>query len=201
VCLKSRKNFFITLRDEEIREQMEQKPYDILNRPSLEEFKNQEKYPVVLVLDNLRSGLNIGSAFRTGDAFGIQSIELCGICATPPHKEILKTALGATNSVNWNYHQSTEECLGSLKQIGFKLMAVEMTTGSVSLEDCNFEVNQKTALVFGNEVMGIDKPVLELCDGAIEIPQIGTKHSFNISVSLGIVLWEYFRQVRKVRNA
>lgn len=180
---------------------MEQKPYDILNRPSLEEFKTQEKYPVMLVLDNLRSGLNIGSAFRTGDAFGIEGILLCGICATPPHKEILKTALGATNSVMWNYHQDTAECIRSLRSKDYRVLAVEMTTGSISLEQKVFSAQEPTALVFGNEVMGIDKDILALCDGAIEIPQVGTKHSFNISVSLGIVLWEYFRQVRSQNNA
>ena len=180
---------------------MEQKPYDILNRPSLETYKVQEKYPVVLILDNLRSGLNIGSAFRTGDAFGIESIHLCGICATPPHKEILKTALGATNSVDWKYFTTTSESIATLKLAQYKIMAVEMTTNSTSLEDVAFEPEGALALVFGNEVMGIDMEILGMCDGALEIPQVGTKHSFNISVSLGIVLWEYFRQIRKQKNA
>lgn len=179
---------------------MEQTPYTILNRPSVDEFKKQDKYPVVLVLDNLRSGLNIGSAFRTGDAFGIESIQLCGICATPPHKEILKTALGATNSVAWEYHATTAECLKALKEKNYLIIAIEITTESVSLELQKFELSQPVALVFGNEVMGIPVETLALCDAAIEIPQVGTKHSFNISVSLGIVLWEYFRQIRLAQH-
>lgn len=179
---------------------MEQTPYTVLNRVTVDDFKLQDKYPVTLVLDNLRSGLNIGSAFRTGDAFGIKSIELCGICATPPHKEILKTALGSTNSVDWHYHPTTEECLKSLKEKNYLIIAIEITTESVSLEDHKFEISQPVALVFGNEVAGIPAETLALCDAAIEIPQVGTKHSFNISVSLGIVLWEYFRQIRLVQH-
>ena len=178
---------------------MEQKSYDVLNRVSVDTFRKQDKYPLILVLDNLRSGLNIGSAFRTGDAFGIQSIELCGNSATPPHKEILKTALGATNSVQWNYHEFTASCIERLKDQGYGIVAVEMTTDSVSLEDKIF-THTPLALVFGNEVMGLSKEILALCDSSIEIPQVGTKHSFNISVSLGIVLWEYFRQIRSVSN-
>jgi len=175
---------------------VEQKNYDILNRLSVDEYQNLDKFPVIVVLDNLRSGLNIGSAFRTGDAFAIDGIELCGICATPPNKEILKTALGATESVRWQYHASTEECLRLLKSQGYQIVAVETTTASVSLEAAQFSRETRLAFVFGNEVNGISAGVLSLCDHSVEIPQLGTKHSFNVSVSLGIVLWEYFRQIR-----
>ncbi len=175
---------------------MKQKSYDALNRLSVEDYKGMEKLPVVIVLDNLRSGLNIGSAFRTADAFAVTSIELCGICATPPNREILKTALGATESVQWRYHDSTADCIRQLKTVGYSIFAVETATNSVSLEKIVFGAESKTAIVFGNEVKGIDEAILTLCDGAIEIPQLGTKHSFNVSVSLGIVMWEYFRQIK-----
>lgn len=176
---------------------MEQKPYEILNRSSVEEFRKKDKVPARVVLDNVRSGLNVGAVFRSADAFGIIGINLCGITVSPPHREILKTALGATMSVDWTYHAKVEDCITKLKQDGFRVMAVETATGATSLEHCTFDESAKFAFVFGNEVEGINNKVLALCDGAIEIPQVGTKHSFNISVSLGIVLWEYFRQFRK----
>jgi len=179
---------------------LKQKSYDILGRSSIEDYKNQEKYPAVIVLDNLRSGLNIGSAFRTCDAFAVRSIELCGICATPPNKEILKTALGATDSVQWNHHKDSISCINHLKEEGYHIWAIETATESISLEKVSFTVKQKVAFVFGNEVMGINDDVMAHCDGAIEIPQIGTKHSFNVSVSIGIILWEYFRQIRNYGN-
>ena len=175
---------------------MKQKTYEVLNRYSVDEFQRLKKLPVVIVLDNLRSGLNIGSAFRTADAFAVSSIELCGICAIPPNREILKTALGATESVQWRYHDSTKDCIRQLKSEGFGIFAIEIATDSISLEKISFDAESKTAIVFGNEVNGISEDVLGLCDGAIEIPQLGTKHSFNVSVSLGIVLWEYYRQIK-----
>jgi len=175
---------------------LKQKSYDILDRPSLSTFKEMVKFPVRVVLDNLRSGLNIGSAFRTGDAFAIEGIELCGICATPPNKEILKTALGSTDSVKWNHYPSTQECLEKLKENGYTIIAIETATESISLQEIQFDKAEKLAFIFGNEVNGINDEVMSFCDKSIEIPQLGTKHSFNVSVSIGIVLWEYIRQIK-----
>ncbi len=163
-----------------------------LNRLSLEEFKKAEKKPLVIVLDNVRSLHNVGSVFRTADAFLVKKIYLCGITGTPPNKEIYKTALGATNSLDWEYHKTTYNCVLELKQKGYKIAAVEQAVGSVFLNEFKWDKNN-LALIFGNEVNGVDEDVMKLIDYCIEIPQFGSKHSFNISISAGIVLWELLK--------
>lgn len=161
-----------------------------LGRKSIEEFKQAEKTPIVLVLDNVRSLNNVGSAFRTADAFLIESICLCGVTGTPPNKEIEKTALGATETVSWKQYASTIDCLNELKKNGYKVYAIEQVENSIFLQDFKVNSKEKIALIFGNEVYGVEQEVIDICDGSIEIPQLGTKHSLNISVSLGIVVWE-----------
>ncbi|QNF31668.1 RNA methyltransferase [Adhaeribacter swui] len=168
-----------------------------LNRVSVEEFKEQEKLPVVLVLDNVRSLHNVGSAFRTADAFAISKIYLCGITGTPPHKEITKTALGATESVDWEHVTNTAELAQQLKAEGYQLIAIEQADHSVSLADFIPAANKKYALVFGNEVFGVEDEVMELADTVIEIPQFGTKHSLNISVAVGVVTWDFLSKLLK----
>lgn len=168
-----------------------------LNRKSLEEFKQAKKRPIVLVLDNVRSLNNVGSAFRTGDAFLVEALYLCGSTGTPPNKEIEKTALGATESVNWQYFKSTEEAIQELKSKDFKIYAVEQASESIALNNFVY-TGEKTALVFGNEVYGVEQDIIDSCDGVIEIPQEGTKHSLNISVTVGIVLWEMLRTNNKI---
>lgn len=167
-----------------------------LNRSTAAEFKQQEKHPIVLVLDNIRSGLNVGSAFRTGDAFALEKIYLCGITARPPHKEILKTAIGATESMDWEYTEKTSDLVTDLKKNGYKVWAVEQAEGSTALQDFPSQTDDKIALIFGNEVKGVSNEVMNLVDGSIEIPQFGTKHSLNISVCLGITVWEIFRKMK-----
>jgi len=167
-----------------------------LNRLSVDEFKNSEKTPIVVVLDNIRSLNNIGSVFRTSDAFLVEKIILCGITAKPPHKDIHKTALGATDSVQWEYVEETTEAINKLKNEGFMVLSVEQTEKAVMLQDFEVEKNKKYAVVFGHEVKGVQQDVVNISDFAIEIPQYGTKHSFNISVSAGIVLWELFRKIK-----
>jgi tRNA G18 (ribose-2'-O)-methylase SpoU len=164
-----------------------------LNRKSVQEFKSSGKTPIVVVLDNVRSLNNIGSIFRTADAFLLESIYLCGISATPPHKEIHKTALGAEDTVEWKYFEDTNSAIETLKNKGYVLVAIEQTENSISLEKFPIDPIQKYALVFGNEVKGIQQEVINCCKQCVEIPQFGTKHSFNISVSAGIVLWECYR--------
>ncbi len=171
-----------------------------LGRISVEQFKQQPKVPVVVVLDNVRSGLNVGSVFRTSDAFRIQKIYLCGITAKPPNREINKTALGATESVDWEYFDDTAVLVRELRQQGFTILAVEQTENSVKLQDFRLDPSAKYALIFGNEVKGVQQNVIDLCDLALEIPQFGTKHSLNISVSAGIVIWEFVRQGRFLFN-
>ena len=166
-----------------------------LGRISVEEFKKEAKTPIVLVLDNIRSMSNIGSMFRTADAFRLERIFLCGITAVPPHREINKTALGATQSVDWQYKESTVDCVKSLKENGYQVFSLEQTENSVMLQDFKFSGN-KTAIVLGNEVDGVQHEVIDVCDEVIEIPQFGTKHSFNVSVSCGIVLWEMIKQIK-----
>jgi 23S rRNA (guanosine2251-2'-O)-methyltransferase len=168
---------------------------DELNRLSVEEFQRTSKLPVVVVLDNIRSCHNIGSVFRTCDALLMEKIFLCGITATPPNKEIHKAALDAEKSVIWEYSQETEDVVFRLKEEGYKVFAVEQVQNSIMLPDFDPSANEKVALVFGNEVKGVQQSVIDICDGAIEIPQFGTKHSFNISVSAGIVLWEVARKL------
>lgn len=164
---------------------------DELNRISAEQFKEEANENIVLVLDNIRSMNNIGSAFRTADAFKVGKIYLCGITAVPPHREIHKTALGATESVSWEYITQVNEAVDSLKNQGYQIIAVEQTNQSIYLQDFQPKKNEKYAFVFGNEAFGVSDEVLPLCDISLEIPQFGTKHSFNIVVSLGIVLWHY----------
>ncbi|MCO4291387.1 RNA methyltransferase [Solitalea sp. MAHUQ-68] len=164
---------------------------DELNRVSVEEFKEQEKLPIVVVLDNVRSMNNIGSIFRTSDAFALEGIYLCGITAQPPHREIEKTALGATQSVDWYYFQSTEEAVADLHAEGYEVLAIEQAENSVMLQEFEPSKDKKYALIFGNEVNGVGDEVMKMVDKCIEIPQFGTKHSFNIVVSMGIVGWDF----------
>lgn len=166
-----------------------------LDRKSLEEFKQADKSPVIVVLDNVRSLNNIGSVFRTSDALLVEAIYLCGITATPPHRELHKTALGAEDSVKWKYFKNTEEAVKELKEKNFEIFSVEQTENSTSLEKFKVVTNQKYALIFGNEVKGVQQKIVDMSSGCIEIPQFGTKHSFNISVSCGIVLWDLFSKM------
>jgi len=163
-----------------------------LERLSIEEFKHSEKNKIILVLDNVRSLNNVGSVFRTCDAFLVEEIMLCGVTGIPPNKEIEKTALGSTSTVKWTYHKTTLEAVEILKQKNFKVFSVEQAVNSISL-NCFENKNEAVAMIFGNEVYGVEQEVINVCDGVIEIPQLGTKHSLNISVSVGIVLWELIR--------
>lgn len=174
---------------------MRKKTMQELNRPSPEVFQQKARNPITLVLDNVRSGMNVGSAFRTADGFGLERVLLCGITAVPPHREILKTALGATETVPWEYHQNPVEALLALKEKGCRIIAVEQAEGSVLLQNFSVSPGQAYALVFGNEVNGVSEEVMAIVDGAIEIPQSGSKHSLNIAVCVGIVAWELVRQV------
>ena len=167
-----------------------------LNRVDIATFKQQEKTPVVLILDNVRSALNVGSAFRTADAFALEKIYLCGITATPPHREILKTAIGATDAVEWEYVKSTTELVVQLKQAGYQIIGVEQAEESVMLQDFEAKNEQSYALVFGNEVKGVANEVMQQLDVCLEVPQFGTKHSLNISVCVGVVTWELLRQIK-----
>lgn len=166
-----------------------------LNRISVEEFRQADKLPLVVVLDNVRSMNNIGSVFRTSDAFRVEKICLCGITACPPHRDIHKTALGAEESVSWEYFDETSECIESLKRQGYRVYAVEQVDESVMLDEFETQSGTPTAIVFGNEVEGVDEEVIPLCDGCIEIPQFGTKHSLNISIAAGILIWEMWRKL------
>ena len=166
-----------------------------LGRLSAEEYKKVEKMPVVVVLDNIRSQNNTGSVFRTSDAFRVEAIHLCGITATPPHREIQKTALGATDSVDWKYFETSAESIAYLKKEGYHILVVEQAEGSVSLFDYHFPIQRKTAIIFGNEVNGVQQEIVDMADECLEIPQKGTKHSLNVSVSAGIVLWSVFRSM------
>lgn len=164
-----------------------------LKRLSAEEFKKAEKLKIVLVLDNIRSLNNVGSAFRTADAFLIEKIILCGVTGCPPNKEIEKTALGATASVAWEYAKTTIDAVNDLKSNNYLIYSVEQADKSMKLNEIDFTTNTGIALVFGNEVYGVEQEVIDASDGVIEIPQFGTKHSLNVSVSLGIVLWEFVK--------
>jgi tRNA G18 (ribose-2'-O)-methylase SpoU len=161
-----------------------------LNRLSVDEFRKAQKLPIVAVLDNVRSMLNVGSVFRTSDAFRLDRMYLCGITAKPPHRDITKTAIGAEQSVDWVHVPSTLDAVQELKQDGFVIYGVEQTDTSVSLDKFDFSSPEKRCFIFGNEVDGVDEEVVQLCDHLIEIPQMGTKHSLNISVCAGVVLWE-----------
>ena len=169
-----------------------------LNRKSVADFKNATKNEIVLVMDNVRSLLNVGSAFRTSDAFLVKKIYLCGITGTPPHREIQKTALGATESVDWVYEEDAFETVLGLKRSGYTILAIEQADQSISLKKFNPDPDSRFALVFGNEVFGVDDKIIQAADKVIEIPQYGTKHSLNISVSIGIVLWDLFSKLKKV---
>lgn len=164
-----------------------------LCRPTLEEYAEVDKLPVVVVLDNVRSAQNVGSFFRTADAFGIERIMLCGISSTPPNREIHKTALGAELSVKWNYFATTMECVESLRREGYTILAIEQIEGAVMLNDFKAAPDKRYAIIFGNEVEGVDQSVADVVDGAIEIPQVGIKHSLNVSVTAGILMWEMFK--------
>lgn len=168
---------------------------DELNRASVEQFKTLDKLPVAVVLDNVRSLHNVGSAFRTSDAFAVDLICLCGITGTPPNREIEKTALGATSSVNWKHFETTLEAIHQLRVDGYLIIAIEQAVDSTKLHEFEPIPGEKYALIFGNEVNGVAEEVMEQIDGCIEIPQFGTKHSFNIAVSAGIILWDFFSKL------
>lgn len=166
---------------------------DELDRKSVDEFKRSEKFPVIVVLENIRSMHNVGSVFRTADAFLIEAIYICGYTAQPPRKEIDKTALGATETVNWKYFSSSKEAVEQLRKEDYKVFAIEQVDKSISLEKFHENNIERVALIFGNEVSGVEAEIIASCDGCIEIPQFGMKHSLNISVAAGIVLWEVIR--------
>ncbi len=169
---------------------------DQLNRPDAQEYKATEKMPVTVILDNIRSGLNVGAIFRTCDAFFVEAVYLCGITVQPPHAEILKTALGATDSVKWYYHQTTIAALEELGKKGYTLIPVEQTDRSVFLDKVTLPDMFPLALIFGNELRGVDNEVLSRCLISLEIPQEGIKHSLNVATTAGIALWECYRQFR-----
>ncbi|MCK9204282.1 MAG: RNA methyltransferase [Bacteroidales bacterium] len=171
-----------------------------LNRLTVDEFKTSEKIPIAIILDNIRSLNNIGSVFRTADAFRLSAIFLCGITAVPPHREIHKTALGATESVSWTYYPSSVDAVSNLEAEGYRVIAVEQTDDSIPLAEFHPEPDGKLAFIFGNEVHGIDDNVLEITKECIEIPQYGTKHSINVSVAVGIVIWDVFSKLKFSMN-
>jgi len=167
-----------------------------LSRITTEEFKNTSKIPLVVILDNVRSLNNIGSVFRTSDAFLVESIYLCGITATPPHPDIHKTALGAEDSVEWEYFQNTVEAINELKKRDYTVFAIEQVENSIMLENIELDRTSKYAVILGNEVKGVQQEAVNLCDNCIEIPQYGTKHSLNVSVTAGIIIWDFFKQLK-----
>ncbi|MEG0696388.1 RNA methyltransferase [Algoriella sp.] len=170
---------------------------DELGRVSAEEYKVIEKHPIVVVLDNVRSMHNVGAVFRTSDAFLIDKIYLCGITATPPHKEIHKTAIGAENSVDWEYVKDSNELIKKLKEDDYQIVTIEQTEGSVLLNELEVDQSKKYAIVMGNEVDGVQQSIIDECDTCIEIPQSGTKHSLNVSVCTGIILWKWYEGFMK----
>ncbi len=172
---------------------MQKLSMDELNRKTVSEFKRSDKTPVIAVLENIRSAYNVGSVFRTADAFLLDGIYITGYTAQPPHKEIKKTALGAEDSVEWKYFENASEAIKHLRSINYTIYAVEQVTNSFSLEKLTFDENEKIAVIFGNEVSGVEQETILQCDGCIEIPQLGMKHSLNISTAAGVVLWEIVR--------
>jgi len=172
-----------------------------LNRKTISEFKNSSKTPVVIVLDNVRSLNNIGSVFRTADAFLVEALYLCGISGCPPNKDIHKTALGATDTVSWKYFKTTTECINYLSKNNYEVWAVEQAEKSIPLNKFTISTTKKYAIIFGNEIKGVEQEAINLCKGCIEIPQQGTKHSLNIAVSAGIVMWELFNKVHTKKNS
>ena len=167
-----------------------------LNRLSAEEYKTSEKTPIIVILDHVRSLNNVGSVFRTADAFRMEGVYLCGITSTPPNAEIHKTALGAEETVEWRYFEKTVDAVNELKMNGYVVCALEQTEDSVSLENLSLDKNKKYAIVVGHEVKGVQQEVVDACDMCIEIPQFGTKHSLNVSVATGIVLWDFFKNIK-----
>ena len=174
---------------------MEKKSILELERLSTSQYQQVDKLPFIVVLDNVRSLNNIGSVFRTSDAFLVEEIYLCGITATPPHPDIHKTALGAEDSVKWSYYQDTTEAVDKLHSLGYTVYSIEQVKNSISLESLILDRDQKYAVVLGNEVKGVQQEVVDKCDGCIEIPQFGTKHSLNVSVTAGLVIWDFFKQL------
>lgn len=168
-----------------------------LNRLSPEAFRESEKIPLVVVLDHVRSLHNVGSVFRTSDAFRVEKVCLCGITACPPHPEIHKTALGAEDTVHWEYFEKTEEAVDNLRKEGYTVYAVEQAEGSRMLDNLLLDKEEKYAVILGNEVKGVQQSVVDKCDGCVEIPQYGTKHSLNVSVTAGLVIWDFFKQLGK----
>ena len=178
---------------------MQKKTMSELDRKSVEEFKDSKKNKIVLVLDDVRSMHNVGACFRTADAFAIEKIIICGISATPPNREITKTALGPTESVDWIYEKETSDAIQHLKQKDYILLAIEQAQEKIYLHEFKLKKNRKYALIFGNEVEGVSQSIMDQVDGCIEIPQEGTKHSLNISVSCGAVLWEFYKQYKTLQ--
>ncbi|MDD3079375.1 MAG: RNA methyltransferase [Paludibacter sp.] len=170
-----------------------------MNRLTPEEFKQKKKTPLVVVLDNVRSMHNVGAIFRTGDAFLIEAVYLCGITCIPPHTEIHKTALGAEDTVDWKYIQDTHQAIEQLKNNNYIVLAIEQAQGSTMLPDIQVDDKKKYAVVLGNEVKGVQQSVVDVCDDCIEIPQLGTKHSLNVSVSGGIIIWEFFKKLTEFK--
>ncbi len=166
-----------------------------MNRLSIEEFKEEKKTPLIVVLDNVRSLHNVGSVFRTCDAFLVEAVYLCGITSTPPHAEIHKTALGAENTVSWKHFEDTQLAVDELKTLGYTVFAIEQAEGSTQLPNLKLDKSKKYAVILGNEVRGVQQSVVDACDGCIEIPQFGTKHSLNVSVTGGIIIWEMFKKL------
>lgn len=166
-----------------------------MNRLTIEEFKEEKKTPLVVVLDNVRSLHNVGSVFRTADAFLVEAVYLCGITSAPPHADIHKTALGAENTVDWKHYDDTHVALKELKAQGYTVFAIEQAEGSTKLPDLKLDASKKYAVILGNEVKGVQQSVVDACDGCIEIPQFGTKHSLNVSVTGGIIIWEFFKLI------
>ena len=164
-----------------------------LGRKTIEEFRQSEKVPVIVVLENIRSAYNVGSVFRTSDAFLIEAIYITGYSARPPHKEVKKTALGAEDTVSWKHFASGREAIEDLRSQGYQVFAVEQVSSSMKLHEWNRKGDEKTAVIFGNEVSGVEQSTIELCDGCVEIPQLGMKHSLNIATAVGVVLWELVR--------
>jgi tRNA G18 (ribose-2'-O)-methylase SpoU len=183
-CIVTDVNYFWAMRKLSMEE---------LGRKSVQEFKQSAKIPIVIVLENIRSGYNVGSVFRTADAFLLQAIYICGYTAHPPHKEIKKTALGAEETVEWKYFKKIEQCIQELRELDYTIYAVEQAVNSCPLQRMELEKAQKLAVIFGNEVTGIEQSTIELTDGCIEIPQLGMKHSLNIATAAGVVLWELIR--------
>ncbi len=166
-----------------------------MNRLDMDSFKASKKFQVIVILDNIRSGNNIGSVFRTSDALRTEGVFICGISAKPPQRDIQKTALGSTETVDWEYFESTIDALKKAKEMGYKVIALEQTHGSIMLDEFKPSSEDKIAIVVGNEVRGVDQEVIDRCDEVIEIPQFGSKHSFNVSVSTGIILWDLFTKM------